>query len=73
MDYNFTANIEKEFDEVADGDKEWEKVMKSFYNQFEPLVEKTLAVKSEHKVGERMLGTEPASGKPVSVKIALVR
>ena len=69
MDYNFTANIEKEFDEVADGDKEWEKVMKSFYNQFEPLVEKTLAVKSEHKVGERMLGTEPASGKPVSVKI----
>ena len=69
MDYNFTANIEKEFDEVADGDKEWEKVMKNFYNQFEPLVEKTLAVKSEHKVGERMLGTEPASGKPVSVKI----
>ena len=69
MDYNFTANIEKEFDEVADGDKEWEKVMKSSYNQFEPLVEKTLAVKSEHKVGERMLGTEPASGKPVSVKI----
>ena len=46
MDYNFTANIEKEFDEVADGDKEWEKVMKSFNNQFEPLVEKTLAVKS---------------------------
>lgn len=69
MDYNFTANVEKEFDEVAEGEKEWTQMMKGFYSQFEPLVEKTLAVKSEHKVGERMLGTDPASGKPVSVKI----
>ncbi len=69
MDYNFTANVEKEFDEVAEGEKEWTKVMQGFYSQFEPLVEKTLAVKTEHKVGERMLGTDPVSGKPVSVKI----
>jgi len=69
MDYNFTANVEKEFDEVAEGEKEWTKVMQGFYSQFEPLVEKTLAVKTEHKVGERMLGTDPVSGKPISVKI----
>ena len=69
MDYNFTANVEKEFDEVAEGEKEWTSLIRQFYGDFEPMVEKTLAVKSEHKVGERMLGTDPASGKPVSVKI----
>jgi DNA topoisomerase-1 len=69
MDYNFTANIEKEFDEVAEGEKEWTGLMKEFYSQFEPLVEKTMAVKQEHKVGERILGTDPVSQKPVSVKI----
>ncbi len=69
MDYNFTANIEKEFDEVAEGEKEWTGLMKEFYHEFEPLVESTMAAKSEHKVGERVLGTDPASGKPVSVKI----
>ncbi len=69
MDYNFTANVEKEFDEVAEGEKKWTNMMKNFYDQFEPLVERTLAVKTEHKVGERILGTDPASGKPVSVKI----
>ena len=69
MDYNFTANVEKEFDEVAEGDKEWTSLIRQFYDSFEPMVEQTLAVKSEHKVGERLLGTDPASGKPVSVKI----
>ncbi len=69
MNYNFTANVEKEFDEVAEGEKEWTSLIRQFYNNFDPMVEQTLAVKSEHKVGERLLGTDPASGKPVSAKI----
>lgn len=69
MDYNFTASVEKQFDEIADGEKEWTNVLEQFYEGFHPLVEQTIAVKTEHRVGERMLGTDPASGKPVSVKI----
>ena len=69
MDYNFTASVEKEFDEVADGEKEWTGMMDAFYRDFHPLVEKTSNTKTEHKVGERILGTDPVSGKPVSVKI----
>ena len=69
MDYNFTASVEKEFDEVADGEKEWTGMMDTFYQDFHPLVEKTSNTKTEHKVGERMLGTDPVSGKTVSVKI----
>ena len=69
MDYNFTASVEKQFDEIAEGEKKWTDVMERFYEGFHPEVEKTLSSKSEHKVGERVLGTDPASGKPVSVKI----
>ena len=69
MDYNFTANVEKDFDEVAEGKADWKKVIKDFYNDFEPLVEKTMNDKMDHKMGERVLGTDPVSGKPVSVKI----
>ena len=69
MDYNFTASVEKEFDEVAEGEKEWTGMMDDFYQNFHPLVDKTMSVKTEHKVGERILGTDPVSGKPVSVKI----
>lgn len=69
MDYNFTANVEKEFDEVAEGEKAWTGLMEQFYQKFHPMVEQTLSVKSEHKVGERVLGIDPSSGKPVSVKI----
>jgi DNA topoisomerase-1 len=69
LDYNFTANIEKEFDEIADGEKQWDKTMKEFYKGFHPSVESTLAIKSEHKVGERILGEEPKTGEPVAVKI----
>ena len=69
MDYNFTASVEKEFDEVAEGQKEWAGMMDVFYQGFHPLVDKTLNVKTVHKVGERILGTDPVSGKPVSVKI----
>ncbi len=69
MDYNFTANVEKVFDEIADGKKPWVELIKSFYADFEPQIENIVQTKSEHKVGERVLGTDPASGKPVSVKI----
>lgn len=69
MDYNFTANVEKVFDEVAGGEKNWTGVVEDFYNDFVPTVENTMAIKTEHKVGERVLGQDPVSGKPVSVKI----
>ena len=69
LDYNFTATVEKQFDEIAEGDKKWTGVLKTFYNKFHPSVESTLAAKSVHKAGERVLGTDPKSGKQVSVKI----
>ena len=69
MDYNFTAQVEKEFDDVAEGKAEWTTIMKDFYSRLEPQVEQTLNAKEEHRVGERLLGTEPKTGKPVSVKI----
>jgi DNA topoisomerase-1 len=69
LDYNFTANVEKEFDEVAEGHEEWTAMMDAFYRNFHPLVDQTLKTKTERKVGERVLGTDPVSGKPVSVKI----
>ena len=69
MDYNFTANVEKKFDAIADGKEDWHKMLRDFYKGFEPTVEKTIKARSEHKAGERILGQEPSSGKPVSVKI----
>lgn len=69
MDYNFTANVEQKFDDVAEGKTEWTKMMKQFDKSFEPTVEKVMNARSEHKAGERELGTDPASGKPVFVKI----
>ncbi len=69
MDYNFTANVEKQFDEVAEGKENWTKMISDFYCQFEPQVERTLNEKTDHRVGERTLGEEPGTGKPVSVKI----
>lgn len=69
MDYNFTASIERDFDEVAEGKIEWTRLMRVFYEGFEPAVEATSNVQSEHKVGERLLGTDPKSGKPVFAKI----
>ena len=69
MDYNFTATVEKEFDEIAEGDKQWTSVLDTFYRQFHPSVENAIATKSAHRAGERILGTDPASGRQVSVKI----
>ncbi len=69
MDYNFTAKVEQDFDRIAEGKEKWTKMMKSFYKDFEPTVEKTLNDRAQHKAGERQLGIDPKSGRPVLVKI----
>ncbi len=69
MDYNFTADVEKEFDAIADGKKQWTGMLKQFWKTFEPLVEQSVKTKTELRVGERVLGKDPASGRTVSVKI----
>ncbi len=69
MDYNFTATVEQKFDEIAEGKEKWTDMMKDFYSKFEPIVENTMNTRSEHKAGERQLGIDPASGRPVFVKI----
>ena len=69
MDYNFTASVEKEFDAIADGEMVWTEAIDKFYKMFHPIVEQVAAVRTEHKVGERELGIDPKSGKPVFVKI----
>ena len=69
MDYNFTAKVEEEFDQIAEGKESWNKMIKTFYKDFEPVVEKTLNARSAHKAGERELGKDPRTGKPVFVKI----
>ena len=69
LDYNFTANVEQQFDAIADGKEQWTDMLKDFYSKFEPTVEKTMNSRQEHKAGERQLGIDPKSGKPVFVKI----
>ena len=69
VSYNFTASVEKQFDEIAEGKEEWTTAMKDFYDKFHPGISAALTTKNVHKVGERMLGTDPVSGRPVSVKI----
>ena len=69
LDYNFTASVEKEFDSIAEGEMNWTESIDRFYKVFHPIVEKTVAAKTEHKVGERELGVDPATGRPVFVKI----
>ena len=69
LDYNFTARVEERFDDIAEGKLPWTAEIGDFYNMFHPVVDKTLNMRLEHKVGERMLGTDPATGEPVSVKI----
>ncbi len=69
IDYNFTAKIESKFDEIAEGETPWQEEIESFYKGFHPEIEKINSMKLEHKVGERQLGTDPKTGKPVSVKI----
>jgi len=69
MDYNFTAKVEQDFDKIAEGNEQWTDMMKSFYKDFEPTVEKTMNARQERKAGERQLGKDPKTGKPVFVKI----
>jgi len=68
VNYNFTAKVEEEFDEIANGKLEWPKMIDKFYKPFHKTVEITLET-SGKSVGERILGNDPATGKPVSVKI----
>ena len=69
LDYNFTANVEQKFDQIAEGQSKWNDVISTFYALFHPEVEKISNLRLEHKIGERILGTDPKSGKEVSVKI----
>ena len=69
MDYNFTAKVEQDFDRIAEGKQQWTDMMKSFYKKFEPTVENTMNARQERKAGERQIGKDPKTGKPVFVKI----
>lgn len=69
MDYNFTAHVEQKFDDIAEGKEEWNKWMKKFDKGFEPVVDEVMKERSEHKAGERQLGIDPKTNKPVFVKI----
>ena len=68
LNYNFTADVEKEFDSIADGGIKWTDAIDKFYKKFHPIVEDTMK-NSERKVGERILGVDPKSGRQLSVKI----
>ena len=68
MDYGFTASVEKEFDEIADGMKNWSEMIDTFYKPFHKTVEDTLET-AERATGERSLGDDPKSGKPIIVRI----
>ncbi|MBG6130393.1 DNA topoisomerase-1 [Aquimarina sp. EL_43] len=68
LDYNFTAKVEQDFDEIAEGQEDWTHVMKEFYQEFHPRVE-DVSQNAEREVGERILGEDPATGKVVSVRL----
>jgi len=68
LDFNFTATVEKEFDLIAEGKRQWESVIGHFYKDFHPAVEEA-STYSKQKVGERILGEDPTSGRPLSVRI----
>lgn len=68
VDFNFTASVEKEFDEIAQGLKDWTEMLRSFYNPFHTEVEATLQ-NANRASGERELGSDPESGKKISVRI----
>ena len=70
MSYNFTATVEGQFDEIAEGKEQWNDCIDSFYKLFHPLITTTLEERSDHKAGERVLGKDPKSGLTVSVKIS---
>lgn len=69
LDYNFTAQVEEKFDKIAEGKLPWHNEIQSFYTGFHPAVDSAMNMRLEHKVGERVLGVDSKTGKPVSVKI----
>lgn len=69
MDYQFTAKVEEKFDEIAQGNLAWKDEIKDFYGGFHSAIKSINDLKMNHKVGERILGTDPKSGRPVSAKI----
>src|SRR5690606_26041744 len=68
LDYNFTARVEESFDEIAEGNLDWTKMMNEFYSHFHPNVV-DVEKNAERESGERILGTDPKTGKPVSVRL----
>ena len=68
LDYNFTAKVEQDFDEIAEGNVNWEKMMQEFYNTFHPNVIEVEA-NAERESGERILGNDPKSGRKISVRL----
>jgi DNA topoisomerase-1 len=68
LDYNFTAKVEQDFDEIAEGNEDWTKMMRDFYNHFHPIV-KNVEENADRESGERILGKDPKTGKPVSVRL----
>ncbi len=68
LDYNFTAKVEQDFDEIAEGNVNWAKMMQEFYDQFHPNV-KDVEANAERESGERILGKDPKTGKNVSVRL----
>ncbi len=68
LDYNFTAKVEADFDQIANGKADWAKMMKQFYNSFHPQVEE-VRQNASRESGERILGTDPKSGRQVSVRL----
>jgi len=69
IDYSFTANVEEEFDEIAQGQMPWESMINSFYGKFHPMVEKTEMISRSEVNSSRELGTDPESGKTVSARL----
>lgn len=69
LEYDFTAKVEREFDEIAEGKVQWQSMMDHFYKAFHPTVEKALETEAPRNNKERVLGTDPKSGKQVSVRI----
>ncbi|WP_027138598.1 type I DNA topoisomerase [Gaetbulibacter saemankumensis] len=68
LDYNFTAKVEEDFDNIAEGKVDWSNMMKEFYKNFHPQVE-DVQENAERESGERILGVDPATGKQVSVRL----
>ena len=68
LDYNFTAKVESQFDDIAEGKEDWKKMMKSFYSKFHPTVE-DVRENADRESGERILGKDPKTGKQVSVRL----